>query len=78
MGDEKGHNQKKRKQKRIDRLKLLADVDLCSCGSGDKLKCHGICRENHTCPGTDRVECSELYQVGQPEVQRVGSRRPKR
>lgn len=75
---EKGHNKKKREQKKIAQLKLLLGIDWCACGNGYQLKCHGICRESHINIKTKRVECGELYQIDHSEIKQGGSRRPKR
>jgi hypothetical protein len=73
MVKEKGHNKKKREQ-----LNILAGIDLCACGGGDRLRCHGICRKSHIDSKTKRVECGELYQIDRPEVNQSSSRRPRR
>lgn len=63
MANEKGRNKKKREEKKNQRLRRLAGVDLCACGGGDKLSCKDECREVHTNQRTGRVECGELYHV---------------
>lgn len=78
MIKEKGHNKKKREQKRTEQLKLLLGIDFCACGGGHKLRCHGACRESHTSEKTKRVECGELYQIDRSEANQGNSRRPRR
>lgn len=78
MAKERGHNKKKREQKKIARLMRLLGVDLCACGGGDKLKCQGVCRKRHTNPKTGEVECVALYQIDHSEVKRHNTRRSKR
>ena len=63
MASEKGRNREKKKQKKIERLKLLSGIDLCACGGGHRLRCHGVCKEAHTNSKTREIECSECYQI---------------
>ena len=78
MADEKGRNKKKKEQKKIERLKRLLGIDLCACGGGHQLRCQGVCKESHTNPKTEKVECGELYQIDYSIVKQGKSRRPKR
>jgi|GEM_PF-3813626 len=78
MANERGCNKKKRKQKKIEQLKRLLGIDLCACGGGNQLRCHGKCREVHTNPKTGRVECGECYRIDYLAVKQGGPRRPKR
>lgn len=78
MVKEKGHNKKKREQKRIEQLKLLLGIDWCACGCGHQLRCHGICRRSHTNAKTNMVECGELYQIDRSEIKQSGPRRSRR
>lgn len=78
MANEKGRNKKKREEKRIARLKRFIGVDLCACSGGHKMVCHGSCREGHTNPNTNRVECGEIYQIDQSAIKSDTVRRPKR
>jgi hypothetical protein len=57
--------QSKEMKKRIDkaqRLRNLIGVDLCACGPLNCLRCHGICREEHT-DENGQVVCGEKYHV---------------
>lgn len=65
----------KNEHKRFERLKKFFDIDLCSCGNGDKLKCHGICRQNHTNQKTGIVKCEELYQINNYDIQKINKRK---
>lgn len=76
MASEKGKNKKKREEKKVERLKRLVGLDLCACGPGHKLQCHGICRELHTKGG--QVQCGEFYQIERPPTKQSGARRSKR
>lgn len=78
MADEKGRNKKKRERKRIERLKLLLNIDFCACGGGNQLKCTNLCRELHTNSKTKMVECGEMYQIDDPFVSKNDLRRPRR
>lgn len=78
MANEKGRNKTKRERKKIERSRLLLGVDLCACGCGNKLRCHGICREKHTKSSTGNVECGEVYRINCPDTKSSGSRRPRR
>jgi hypothetical protein len=74
VADEKGRNKKKREQK----IKRLLGINLCACGSGHQLRCHGVCKKAHTNPSTGKVECGEMYQIDHSEIKLGGPRRPKR
>ncbi len=78
MANEKGRNKNKREQKKIKRLELLLDINLCACGSGHKLRCHGICKKTHTNSKTGKIKCGEVYQIDISVIKQSGSRRPKR
>ncbi len=78
MANEKGRNKGKLERKKIERLKLLLGIDLCACGGGHRLRCHGPCRKCHTNSDTGNVECGEMYQIDHSVVKQGGTRRPKR
>lgn len=78
MANERGRNKNKREQKKIERLKRLLGIDLCACGGGHQLQCHGTCRESHMSSKTGRIECGEMYQIDRSIVKPSGSRRPRR
>ncbi len=75
---DKSRKQEKSKQKKAERLVKFAGLDLCACCSGHQKKCEGECREAHTNSNSGRVECGELYQIDYKELNRKGSKRPKR
>jgi hypothetical protein len=56
-----GKRQRKKEQKRL-RLKVLADVDFCACGTLYEARCDGICRETHT-DDKGVIRCGECYRV---------------
>jgi len=76
MSHEQGVNKKKKEEKKQERMSRLTGVDLCACGSGDRLRCHGICRENHTDKKTGQVRCEELYRVSVHSNKKEDTRRP--
>lgn len=78
MANEKVHNKKKKEQKKVERLICLLNVDLCACGGGNQLRCHGMCKKSRINPNTGKVECKELYQIDHSVVKQSGPRRPKR
>jgi len=78
MANERGRNKKKREQKKIERLKRLLGIDLCACGCGHQLRCHGKCREVHTNPKIRRIECGECYKIDHLAIKQGGPRHPKR
>ena len=78
MSREIGANKKKKEQRKINRIKLLLNIDLCACGGGHQLRCSDLCRALHTDDNTGRVECTELYQIGNAIVNQDGPRRSKR
>jgi len=49
-------------EKRNERLRNLVGIDLCACGGGHKVKCDGICRQNHI-KNNEGVKCPAVYQV---------------
>jgi hypothetical protein len=56
----------------------LVGIDLCACGGGHQLRCHGECRQHHTNPKSGRVECGELYQINDSNIKHDDSTRPRR
>jgi hypothetical protein len=78
MENEKGHNKKKREEKKTQRLRRLSGLDLCACGGGDRLRCKDKCREKHTSKTTGQVMCGELYHVESPPDKSGGKKRSKR
>jgi hypothetical protein len=76
MANDKGHNKKKKEQKKQERLARLVGIDFCACGGEYQLTCGGICREVHTNSKTGKVECGECYQIDRTVL--VKKRRPKR
>lgn len=78
MADERGRNKKKREQKKIERLQRFFGIDLCACGGGNQIKCHGVCRESHTNSKTGKIECEEMYYTDRPPSKQSGSRSQKR
>jgi hypothetical protein len=78
MVDRKGKSKTGKEIKREERLRRLLGVDLCACGGGHRLKCHGICRVAHTNSGTGRVECGEMYHIDYSVVKSGGFRRKNR
>lgn len=78
MANERGHNKKKREQKKMERLKRLLGIDFCACSGGHQSKCGGVCRKAHTSPKTGVMECNECYQIDRSLVKQNGPRRPKR
>lgn len=76
--NEKGHNKKKREQRKIERLRRFLDIDLCACCGGHQLQCQGVCRESHINPKTGMVECGEMYRIDRSIVKPSGLRRSRR
>lgn len=73
--EDDGKNNKK--DKKQERLHKFVGIDLCACGGGHKIKCHGVCRESHMDKGTAMVECGECYRI-ESQRQSTGDRRPRR
>lgn len=69
--------EKKKKNTKAKRLKIVLGVDLCACGPNHKMKCDGPCREAHTDPNTGDVKCFELYQID-PKLTKVDDRKGRR
>ena len=78
MANERGSNKRKREQKKIKRLECLLGLNLCACGGGHQLQCHGVCKEAHTNSKTKEIKCEEMYQIDRSTVKSGGPRRPKR
>lgn len=76
MANEKGRNKSKREQKKIERLKRLLGIDLCSCGPADQLRCQGVCRKAHM--NFNKIECKEVYQIEYSDIKSNKPRRPRR
>lgn len=78
MANERGRNKRKREQKKIQRLNRLLGLNLCACGGGHQIQCHGACKEVHMNPKTKKIECEEMYQIDHSMVKSSGPRRQKR
>ncbi len=78
MSNEKGHNKSKREKKKSERIIRLLDVEFCACGTFNKSRCHGLCKNLHTNSKTGEVECGEMYQIDLSTVKQGDSRSPKR
>ena len=77
--EEKTASKKNNKElKKAQRLKVLVGIDLCACGGGHKLRCHGVCRESHRDARTGQIVCAELYNIQTSEVKSNDKKRPKR
>jgi len=76
--NEKSNKGKNNERKKRERLQRLLGVDLCSCGGGHQLRCHGTCKVKHMNSTTGKVECGEYYQIDCNSVQPKNSQRPKR
>ncbi len=76
MTNERGRNKRKREQKKIRRLERLLGLNLCACGGGHQLQCHGACKEAHTNSKTKKIECEEMYQIDHSIIKSSGPRRP--